>query len=251
MNNGAWDYAADVRGYTYSVSGILQLNAWSFRAGVAALPTTANGDKLNTNLSEALSLNAQIERGFTINNRPGSVKLLAFRNRANMGNYDSAIKMIEPDVTATREFGRTKYGFGVNFSQQTGRYTGVFARAGWNDGHNETWCFTEIDQNLSAGLLIDGAKWKREDDELGIATTLGGLSKDHREYLKLGGNGFILGDGKLNYGIENVTEIYYKIKPFEKYPIWFSGDYQFVLNPGYNKDRGPVNILSARFHVEF
>ncbi|MDH7463586.1 carbohydrate porin [Chitinophagaceae bacterium 26-R-25] len=251
MNNGAWDYAADVRGYTYSVSAMLQLGNWGFKAGAATLPKTANGDKLNTNLSEAIALNAQIERGFSINNRPGSIKVLAFRNRANMGNYDSAIKMIEPDVTATREFGRTKYGFGVNFSQQTGKYTGLFARAGWNDGRNETWCFTEIDQNLSAGILINGGKWKRDDDELGIATTLGGLSKDHREYLKLGGDGFILGDGTINYAIENVTEIYYKVKPFKQYPIWFSGDYQFVLNPGYNKDRGPVNILSARFHVEF
>lgn len=251
MNNGAWDYAADVRGYTYSVSAILRLNNWAFKAGVATLPKTANGDKLNINLSEAISLNAEVEKDYTIKGKPGNVKVLAFRNEANMGNYAEALKMTDPDITQTRAFGRTKYGFGINAQQQLGKYTGLFARLGWNDGKNETWCFTEIDRSFSAGIFVDGEKWKRNDDELGIATAISGLSKEHHEYLAQGGYGFILGDGALNYALENVTELYYKVKPFAKYPIWFTGDYQFVLNPGYNKDRGPASILSARFHVEF
>jgi len=156
-----------------------------------------------------------------------------------------------PDVTATRELGRTKWGFGLNFDQELSKNIGLFGRLGWNDGNNETWAFTEIDRTISSGLSFSGNSWKRQEDNAGIAILVNGLSKDHIHYLERGGSGFILGDGALNYGVESIAEIYYNIKPSLKLPLWITGDYQFVLNPGYNRDRGPVNIFSVRVHTEF
>ena len=154
-----------------------------------------------------------------------------------------------PDVILTRQYGRGKYGFGLNFDQQLTNTLGIFARAGWNDGQNETWCFTEADQSISAGLSLNGAGWKRKDDNIGFAVVVNGLSKIHEQYLANGGLGFQLGDGTLNYANETVAELYYSYKPISA-GIWLSADYQFALNPGYNQDRGPVNVFSFRLHVE-
>jgi len=125
----------------------------------------------------------------------------------------------------------------------------AFARIGWNDGKYVTWAFTEIDQTAHAGLSIKGASWKRNDDVVGIAFDVNGISSEHREFLKNGGYGFIIGDGNLNYGHEAIVETYYSAKLHENF--WLTFDYQFVNNPGYNKDRGPVNVFSARAHIAF
>jgi high affinity Mn2+ porin len=169
-----------------------------------------------------------------------------------MGNYEEALKSTgTPDIIYTRKTGRKKWGFGLNFDHELSKNTGFFARAGWNDGKNETWAFTEIDRTISAGISINGNAWKRTDDVAGIALVANGLSKDHSDYLTAGGSGFILGDGALNYGIESIAELYYSIKPSANLPLWITGDYQFAINPGYNKDRGPVNVFSIRLHAEF
>lgn len=252
MNNGAWDFAANVRGYTYAFTAELQKGNMNYKAAIAALPKVANGADLNTNINEAYSLNAEISRSYTLNNRPGHIRLLGYYNNADMGNYRDAINNTAvsdtPDITLDRKKGRSKTGFGLNMDQELSENVGIFARAGWNDGKNETWAFTEIDQTISAGISLDGKSWHR-DDNAGIAVMVNGLSKDHRDYLGAGGYGFIVGDGKINYATEDVAELYYNFKP-TAYPIWLSGDYQLALHPGYNKDRGPANIFSFRVHVQ-
>jgi high affinity Mn2+ porin len=178
---------------------------------------------------------------------------MGFLNIANMGNYKQSITLAAdkdtlPNIIQTRQYGRNKYGFTLN-SEYERKFFGAFLRAGWNDGNNETWMFTEIDQTVSAGLVLKGKFWKRKDDALGIATVASGLSAPHREYLKDGGKGFMLGDGNLNYEWEKLIETYYSFA-LMKNNIALSVAYQYVINPGYNKDRGSVNVFSVRVHAE-
>ncbi|PZF70873.1 carbohydrate porin [Taibaiella soli] len=253
MNNGAWDFAANVRGYTYAFAAEVQKSNWNYKAAIATLPKVANGAELNTDLSQAYSLNAEIGKAYKWHGKDGNIRVLGYLNNADMGSYKQAISSSSltdtPDVTATRQNGRTKTGFGISFDQVLNKNLGLFARLGWNDGKNESWAFTEIDQTASVGLNLDGNMWHRVDDYAGVALLVNGISKDHRDYLAAGGYGFIIGDSKLNYAPEGVLEMYYNFKP-TAYPIWFSGDYQLCINPAYNKDRGPANIFSFRVHVQ-
>jgi high affinity Mn2+ porin len=253
MNNGAWDYAANVRGYTYSLSFRLKLPKMEYKLALSTLPKEANGAELNFNFKDsfALALNAEVDREYSINGKKGTLRLLGFHNNANMGSYEEAVKTIGvPDVKETRKLGRTKWGLTLNFDQEVSKTTGVFGRMGWNDGKNETWVFTEIDRTVSLGASFNGANWKRAEDNAGVAVVFNGLSKAHKNYLAKGGMGFIIGDGALNYGIESIAELYYSCKP-NTLPVWLTGDYQFCVNPAYNKDRGPVHIFSLRVHTEF
>lgn len=152
MNNGAWDYAANVRGYTYSFSTELQLNNISYKMAFATLPKEANGEKLNTNFKDsfALAVNVEIDKSYSLNSRKGNIRLLGYNNNANMGNYSEAIKMTGlPDIVSTRKLGRTRWGWGINFDQELNESAGIFGRIGWNNGKNETWAFTEIDRTIS------------------------------------------------------------------------------------------------------
>ncbi len=249
MNNGAWDYAANVRGYTYAFVPVLHSGNMTYKLAFASLPKTANGADLNTDPGEAYALNAEVERTYKLHGKEGSLKLLAFHNQGIMGRYTDALQnSMAPDVTAVRASGHSKTGFGINLGQQLGKYTGIFARAGWNDGATETWVFTETDLSLSTGINMSGDRWKRKHDFAGLAIAVNGLSKDHREYLARGGLGFQLGDGKLQYANETALELFYNYMLTQQ--IWFSADYQFIANPGFNSDRGPVNVYSIRFHAE-
>ena len=253
MNNGAWDYAANTRGYTYTAAAILQQSAFTYKVALAALPITANGPKLNTNPNEEYSFNVEVDKAFTLKKRQGNIRLLGYHNNGNMGNYNAAIDAgtvtTPPNVVSTRQLGRTKNGVTLNGDLALSKNTGIFARAGWNDGKNETWAFTEADRLVSAGVAIKGSSWNRSADVLSLGMVVNGLSKDHSDYLAAGGLGFQLGDGKLSYANETAIELFYSCQP-TKQGIWFTGDYQFILNPGYNKDRGPVNVFSLRLHVE-
>lgn len=255
MNNGAWDFAANVRGYTYIATAEISKAFLNYKISIANLPKEANGAELNTHLNQELALNTEVAGTYKIQNKKGNLRLLYFLNRAGMGDYQQAIAAAStnqsvPDITATRESGRKKWGLGVNFDQELGKDFGLFGRYGMNDGKTETWNFTEIDNALSIGTVADGRLWHRRQDNAGLAIVTDGLSKDHRSYIAHGGNGFILGDGKLNYGKESIAELYYNLKPTDK-PIWITGDYQYALHPGYNKDRGPASIFSVRVHTEF
>ena len=174
---------------------------------------------------------------------------MAFYTSANMGDYRQSIALNPslPDITENRQFGNNKYGLCLNIEQELNKQTGCFLRAGWNDGNHETWMFTEIDQSLSGGFSYHPAK--RNHDELGLAYVVSGLSSPHRDYLKAGGKGFMLGDGNLNYAYEQVAELYYSAELLRD-TIFFSGAYQLITNPGFNRDRkGPVHVFSIRVHI--
>lgn len=250
MNNGAWDYPANTRGYTYG--GTVEYNEknWAIRYGVWGEPAVANGADIDPKFTQAYGQVVELEQRYEINCRPGAIRWMAYVNRANMGNYREAVALqpVDPDITQTRRYSR-KYGFGINIEQEIADDIGFFLRAGWNDGQNETWAFTEIDSTLSWGLSINGKRWCRPRDEFGAAGVINGISSAHRDYLGAGGLGFILGDGQLNYGPEAIAELYYKCGLSEN--AFISGDYQFVVNPGYNRDRGPVNVFSVRVQIVF
>jgi high affinity Mn2+ porin len=168
-----------------------------------------------------------------------------------MGNYQQAINnagTTAPDVTDSRLYGRTKWGFYISMDNYFGSIH-HFIKGSWNDGRNETWAFTEIDRSIATGLQFDGSIWKRKNDRFALAFVSNGLSVNHKNYLVKGGYGFLIGDGKLNYGRENIFEAYYSLNVFKQISI--SPDYQFVLHPSYNKDRGPVHIIGLRMHAEF
>jgi high affinity Mn2+ porin len=163
-----------------------------------------------------------------------------------MGDYTAATRLADPDITLTRSY-RSKTGAGLNWEQALTDNLGAFARAGYNDGRTETWAFTEIDRAFSAGLSLKGTTWGRSADTLAAALLFNGLSPEHRAYLAAGGYGFIVGDGRLNYGTENIFETYYDCKPCNWLALAL--DYQWVDHPGYNRDRGPVSIFALRAHV--
>ena len=143
----------------------------------------------------------------------------------------------------------TKYGFAANVEQPLTDWLGLFARWGWNEGQHESYAYTEVDETEQAGAGAQGTKWKRKLDRAGLAFISNGISRDHQEYLALGGVGFLLGDGKLNYGRENIVETYYTLHVWRG--IFTSLDAQYVVNPGYNRDRGPLFAPALRLHVEF
>ncbi len=254
FGNGAWDYPADVRGYTPSV--ILEYISpnTELRGAISLLPLSANGSDMNWRFWESQGLTLELKKKLTLNEKPWNIRALVFNNTAGMGNYNQAVQeatinKLFPDIISTRSIGRTKYGFGISTDWQALDNLGVFARTSWSDGQNETWAFTEIDRTLSGGAVLKGSAWNRKNDESGLAFVASGLSEAHRNYLALGGKGFIIGDGALNYASEFVTELYYGIS-FFKNIVKLTGFYQLFVNPGYNADRGPVSVFSVRLHIE-
>jgi carbohydrate-selective porin OprB len=187
--------------------------------------------------------------------RPGTIRLLAYINHANMGSYRRAIDQFlsgetpVPDITAHPLQVRSKYGFGINVEQELTRLLRVYARAGWNDGRNESYAYTEVDNTIAVGADFRGDKWRRKEDKVGATFVNNGISKDHREYLRLGGSGFLLGDGTLTYGRERIFEAYYTAHLWRG--IFAALDLQHATNPGYNRDRGPALIPAFRLHLEF
>lgn len=251
MDNGAWDYPANTRGYTPSFVAELVTPENEIRYGFSLVPLTANGNNMNRDISKAGSHTLEYTRRYKITDQPGAVRLLGFLTYANMGNYRKSIALNpqNPNIESTRKYGNTKYGFGLSAEQNISCDLGAFFRAGWNDGKNETWAFTEIDRTVSGGFSLSGLRWNRSDDHIGLAYVASGISKPHRDYLKAGGKGFMLGDGTLNYAIENLAEAYYSAD-LVKNCVYLSGAYQLVVNPGYNRDRkGPVNVFSVRMHI--
>ena len=250
MNSGAWDYPADTRGYTWGAAVEYAREAWAIRGAAVMVPFEANGLRFDGNIDKAQGFALENELHYDLGGREGAARVLLFVNRARMGSYDEALaRGGAPDVTATRAYGRTKYGFTISADQQVTDDLGVFARLSWNDGQNETWAFTEIDRSVALGGVVSGAPWKRSQDQLGGAVVVNALSSPHRRYLASGGYGFIIGDGALDYGLENVWEAYYKLQLTQA--IAFTADYQFIVNPAYNRDRGPVHVAGIRAHIEF
>jgi hypothetical protein len=254
-NEGAYDYAADTRGYTYGL--VIEYNDrnWAARFGEMLMPKVANGTHLDVDIARARSENYELEfrRNF-LSHRLTVIRPLAFVNHANMGSYRDAIhnflegQISAPEIATTRRQGRIKYGFGLNAEQELTGSLRAFGRFGWNDGRTESFAYTEVDQSFSGGMDLRGSAWRRKADKLGAAFVSNAISGDHRDYLALGGSGFLLGDGKLNYGRENIFESYYNARLWRG--VWASLDVQRVWNPGYNRDRGPVFVGAVRLHLE-
>jgi high affinity Mn2+ porin len=248
---GAWDYPADTRGYTWGATVEYNDPNWAARFGATAEPKIANGLELDKDLSHSYALMTEFERPYTLRDQKGVAKLILFYNRAGMGSYRQAIDQADgapPDITSTRRAGRSKWGFVVNLQQAVGQSAGVFFRGSWNDGRNEAWAYAEIERSVALGGVRKAPLECRGDDEAGLAFIVDGLSRDHRDYLAAGGFGFMIGDGRLRYGLEKIAELYYKA--LLRKSVWLTGDYQFVENPAYNRDRGPVHVFGLRMHVE-
>ncbi len=255
VNNGAFDYAADTRGYTYGFVAEYYDKVWAARFGEMLMPTVANGITLDWNIARARGENFEFEyHPALLPKRSSVVRALGFVNHADMGSYREAIDGYldgqdrVPDITEYRKQGRVKYGFGLNAEQELTRSLRIFGRLGWNDGANESYAYTEIDRTAEIGADLRGRLWHRPRDKMGAAYIANGLSGDHREYLSLGGLGFILGDGGLRYGIEEIFEAYYTAHLWRGVSV--AADYQHVENPGYNRDRGPASVVGFRIHVE-
>jgi hypothetical protein len=259
MSNGAWDYPANTRGYTFGIVAEFVKPMWTIRIASVAVPSIANSPKMEYDFTKAHSETIEIERKIFLNKNPGTIRLLFSEMYSRAPSYQSGITAIEANNTDLlnvfsgdakgENFGGKKYTIGFSGDQQLNPWLGVFLRAGWNDGKDATWAFTEIDQTVSAGLSIKGILWKCPNDVFGIASVINGISPGHKEFLKAGGYGFIIGDGNLNYGHEGILEAYYNTNLTKFFTLGL--DYQFVNNPGYNKDRGPVNAFAIRGHVEF
>ncbi len=245
---GAWDYPADTRGYTWGAVVEYAAPLWAVRAAAAMEPKEANQLAMDHDVRRAHGLVLEGERSYSLLGEDGKIRLLFFSNRARMGNYDEAIhETSPPDIVATRRPGRSKSGFGVNVEQPLTKSSGLFARLSWNDGKNESWAYAEIDRSACAGYVDHPGWWHREKDEVGVALIADGLSSPHRDYLAAGGYGFMLGDGRLRYGIEQIAEAYARAV-FGS--ISATLDYQFIRDPAYNRDRGPVHVFGFRLHVE-
>jgi len=254
--NGAYDYAADTRGYTWAAMVEYQSPKWGLRFAEALLPTVANGPNLVWNLhrSNASNIEFELHRGF-LRKKDGVIRLLWYVNNANMGIYQVANeqylegKVAAPDITNHPQQVTTKYGLGINFEQALTKDIVAYGRFGWNNGKTESWAYTETDNTIQTGAGFAGHLWKRRHDRTGIALVSNGISGEHARYLSYGGLGFILGDGGLTYGRENILDSYYTTHAWRG--IFLGPDLQYIVNPGYNQVRGPVMVYSLRLYAEF
>jgi len=254
MTHGAYDYAADARGYSWGFALEYFHDASTLRAGRFIQPKEPNQLALDPRVFKHYGDQVEIERAYALANRPGKLRILVFRNVARMAGYQDALDLAAqaggaPDINAVRTVERVKHGLGLNFEQEISPTVGLFGRASWADGQTETYAFTEIDRSLSGGVSVKGGAFGRARDSLGIAYVRNGLSTAHRDYLGAGGLGFFLGDGALNYRPENILEAYYSLNVAKN--TLFSADFQRISNLGYNADRGPATVVSARLHYGF
>ena len=251
--SSAYDFPADLPGYTRGAVVELNRKDWAVRAALVEVPSQPNSDQLIFKTGGAV---VEFEERHTIFNHPGKLRLGVFGNQGVTGNYSQAlaIEAIGPtrdinEVMASIRHVNPKYGFYANLEQQVATDVGVFARASWNDGQNETLSFTDIDRSLSGGVSIKGSRWGRANDTIGIGGAVNGLSAAHRDFLAAGGTGLLIGDGRLNYRPEQIVEAYYAYQLAKG--VTLTADYQFIAHPAYNADRGPVSIFAGRLHGEF
>ncbi len=249
---GAYDWTMDQISYTWGAMAELNQKAWAFRAGYFLVPAVSNTDDFDMRFPDGEYI-AELELRYSLLSQPGKLRLMAWVNRANMGSYTDALAEPittpnYPDIALVRQV-RTNYGFNANLEQAITANLGVFSRASWSPGLDEIIGWTDCDESLSAGAVLKGASWGRPDDRIGVAGVLDGLSPEARDYFAAGGLGILIGDGALNYRLEKILETYYSYSLNSWSAVTF--DYQFVADPAYNADRGPVHIFAGRFHAEF
>ena len=259
VNAGSFDYAGDGWGYSYGAAAEWYQGRWTLRGGIFDLSATPAGGISPTGADldptfDQFQLVGEIEQRHELWGQPGKLKITGFLSRGRAGSFQDAIDLAlatgQPaDINAVRMYtGRP--GVSLNLEQQVSENWGVFARAGWADGNVEPWDFTDIDRTVSTGVSINGKQWGRPDDTIGIAGVVNGISGVHQAFLNAGGLGILVGDGQLpNPGLEQILEAYYSYAISSSMKV--SVDYQFIANPAYNADRGPVNVFAGRYHAAF
>lgn len=247
---GAFDYPADRFGFTWGAVAELNQKSWAVRTGYFLVVKEPNSDVFDTHIPRRGGWIAEGELRYALASQPGKLRLLGFINEANSGSYRETLDdpALGLDLALTRRT-RSKYGFVVNAEQAVTGDFGLFSRLSWNDGRNEIMSFTDIDGSVSAGGALKGTKWGRPDDTIGLAGAVNALSNNHRDFIAAGGLGILIGDGRLNYRTERIIEAYYSYSLWTAVKLTF--DYQFIANPAYNADRGPVSVFAARLHVEY
>jgi high affinity Mn2+ porin len=251
--SAAWDYPADQKGYTDGLAVELNEKDWALRGGWFLEPKIANERDLDPRFWKRYGAVVELETRHEWLGQPGKLRYLVFANRADMGNLAEAAELAAAtgtpaDIAAVRH-DSWKAGAALNLEQSLTGDLGLFSRLSWNDGHTEGWAFTDIDRSAVLGLSLKGASWGRPDDTVGLADAVNGLSKAHQLFFANGGTGILAGDGSLNYAPEEIIESYYNARVFAA--LWLTFDYQFVANPAFNQDRGPVHVFAVRAHVEF
>lgn len=248
--NEAWDYPADSLGFESGIAVELNQQNWTARYGFFQVPRVANSTAQDKDYLNAWAMVSEFEYRQKIGEHPGAVRFLVYLNEANMGSYSETADnpSLGGEITQTRHY-RTKYGFGINAEQEIVENVGVFLRGGWSDGRNQAWMFSDVDESISGGFNFKGGLWHRAEDTLGLGVVMSGASPDHQRYLATGGVGILAGDGKISYAPETSAEAYYDFCVWKT--LHASLDYQFVSNPAFNKDRGPVSIFALRLHWTF
>ncbi len=247
---GAFDYSADKVGLTYGVTAELNQKQWALRAGYFLMGAESNSNNFDMRLFERGSYVVELETRYSLLGQPGKLRAIGWLNSAYAGSYRETLAdpALNLDIAQTRR-GRIKYGYVLNLEQAVSDDIGLFGRWSWNDGRTEIMAFTDIDASLSLGASIKGTRWGRPDDVVGIGGAINALSKDHRDFIAAGGLGVLIGDGALNYRKERILEAYYAVALNKQ--LTFTADYQLIVNPAYNADRGPVSVFSGRLHGEF
>ncbi len=271
MTNAAYDFAADVHGYTLGMAGELYYDNWAFRYGRFMEPKNPNDLAIDFRVFKFYGDQIEVEHKHKIFDQEGAIRILGYHNHVYTGSFSSAIAAFEanpaknnaancqtwnygssnanaPDVCWVRK-ADDKYGIGINLEQRLTKDVGVFFRGMYSDGNTEVYSYTSTDSSLSLGTVFHGRLWDRHKDAIGIGLAQNMLSSSHIKYLQMGGIDQFIGDGNINYKPEQVFDIYYKFHLISS--AWATADYQFINNPGYNADRGPVNVFGVRFHVEF
>lgn len=253
VDAGSFDYAADAWGYSYGVAGEVYAGAWTLRLGGFNLSKIPNGETLETGFGQ-YQIDAEVERRFTLSGRPGAVRVTVFRNSGRFSRFDDAVALaaatgrpIDPVLTRRPMI---RLGVHANLEQAVTDTLGLFARAGIADGSIEPYDFTDIDRTVAIGGQLHGKGWGRASDRIGLAIVANGISAEHRRYLAAGGDGVLVGDGRLPHaGPEGIVETYYDIAAVKGIDVTL--DYQFIDHPGYNRDRGPANVFALRLHGAF
>lgn len=252
VDSGVFDYAANALGYTAGAAVEWNQSWWTLRAGFFDLSDAPNSNRLDSRFRQNEWV-GEFEARHRLFGQPGKVKLLGFVNRGDMGRYSDALLLAQqtgtvPDTSLVRRMAR-RSGAAVNIEQALASDLGVFLRAGMNGGSVETFEFTDINRSVSGGFSLKGERWGRAADTVGVAVAVNALSGPARSYFAAGGQGLLVGDGQLNYGTERIVEAYYKWQVHERLAL--SVNFQYIVNPAYNRDRGPVSVLGLRAHADF
>ncbi|GAA0569234.1 hypothetical protein GCM10009416_04450 [Craurococcus roseus] len=246
---GAFDFAADARGWTYGVAVEWENGAWGVRGGAFQVSRRVNGLFMDPGLTRAWQLLGQVDRFYDIGGRPGAARVIYGLSRTRQSTWGELFENGFETFDKNPGGYRLKRMLALNVEQELTDDLGAFARLSWNDGRTQNWMFTEMDRAVSAGLSLRGLRWDRPGDTVGLAANVGWISEGRRRYLEAGGIGFITGDGRLSYGPEWVTEAYYDARVAPGLNVALN--YQLVVNPAYNNDRGPVNIFAVRLRTAF